>query len=79
MTTTTTTRANRDPITTNGGKILKQIQFVLCSHCFWNASFLGREVGRICPSCKGSTINSMQLAETYSPVKGFGAKNVKKA
>ena len=78
MTTTTTIIANRDPIT-NGGKILKQIQFVLCSHCFWNASFLGREVGRICPSCKGSTLNSMQLAETYGPVKGFVAQNVKKA
>lgn len=78
MTTTATIIANRDPIT-NGGKISKQIQFVLCSHCFWNASFFGREVGRICPSCKGSTINSMQLAETYGPDKGFAAQNVKKA
>lgn len=79
MTTTTTTIiANRDPIT-NGGKISKQVQFVLCSHCFWNASFLRPEVSRICPSCKGSSINSMPLAGTYVPVKRFAAENVKKA
>ncbi|MDQ5875440.1 MAG: hypothetical protein M3288_01215 [Thermoproteota archaeon] len=61
MNATTTIIANQDPIT-NDGKISKQVKFVLCSHCFWNASLLGREVGRICPACKGSTINSMPLA-----------------
>ncbi|HWS20111.1 MAG TPA: hypothetical protein VN239_05440 [Nitrososphaera sp.] len=64
MTTTTTIIADQGP-TTNAGKISKQVQFALCSHCFWCASLLGRRLGKVCPSCKGSsTINSIPLAGT---------------
>ncbi|MDQ3967540.1 MAG: hypothetical protein M3275_03990 [Thermoproteota archaeon] len=63
MTTTTTIIADQGPIT-NAGKISKQVEFALCSHCFWCASFLGLRLGKVCPSCKGSNINSIPLAGT---------------
>ncbi|HZA48576.1 MAG TPA: hypothetical protein VE521_06605 [Nitrososphaera sp.] len=63
MTTTTTIIADQGPIT-NAGKISKQVEFALCSHCFWCASFLGLRLSKVCPSCKGSNINSIPLAGT---------------
>lgn len=64
MTTTTTTIIEDQGQIRDATKISKQIQFALCSHCFWCASFLVRRLGQVCPSCKGSTINSMPLAGT---------------
>ncbi|MDQ3807479.1 MAG: hypothetical protein M3298_04850 [Thermoproteota archaeon] len=64
MTTTTTTTIIADQgLRSSDGKISKQVQFALCSHCFWCASFLARRLGDVCPSCKGSTINSIPLSK----------------
>ena len=76
MTTTTTTTviAEQGPIT-NAGKISKQVQFALCSHCFWCASSLDGRLGKVCPSCKGSTIDSIPLTGTQMLVDNSIAKS----
>jgi hypothetical protein len=48
----------------NGAKISKQIKFVLCSYCFWCASFISHSADEVCPLCRGSTINSIPLVST---------------
>ena len=74
MTTTTTIIADHRPIT-NVDKISKQVQFALCSYCFWCASSLHGRLGKVCPSCKGSTIGSIPLAGTQTLVDNYAAKN----
>ncbi|MDQ4015138.1 MAG: hypothetical protein M3136_05185 [Thermoproteota archaeon] len=75
MTTTTTIIANRDPVR-NVGRISKQVQFALCSYCFWCASSLDGRLGKVCPSCKGSTIDSIPLAGTQMLADNSTAKSV---
>jgi hypothetical protein len=75
MTTTATIIANHGPIT-NVGKISKQVQFALCSYCFWCASSLDGRLGKVCPSCKGSTIDSIPLSGTQMLVDDYAAKSV---
>ncbi|HEX6282375.1 MAG TPA: hypothetical protein VFZ67_09130 [Nitrososphaera sp.] len=77
MTTTTTTTiiADRGPIT-NIGRISKQVEFALCSYCFWCASSLDGRLGKVCPSCKGSTIDSIPLAGTQMLVDNYTTKSV---
>ena len=79
MTTTTTTIIEDQGQIRDATKISKQIQFALCSHCFWCASFLGRRLGQVCPSCKGSTINSMPLAGTYKPINECAPGHIEQA
>jgi hypothetical protein len=76
MTTTITIIADQSSIT-NVDKPSKQVQFVLCSYCFWCASSFHGRLGKVCPSCKGSTIGSIPLAETQMPVDNYAAKRVK--
>jgi hypothetical protein len=57
-------------------KISKQVQFALCSYCFWCASSLHGRLGEICPSCKGSTIDSIPLAGKQTLVDNYAAESV---
>jgi hypothetical protein len=74
-TTTTTIIADEGP-KINVGKISKQVQFGLCSYCFWCASSLHGRLGEICPSCKGSTIDSIPLAGIQTLVDNCAAESV---
>lgn len=74
-TTTTTIIADEGP-KINIGKISKQVQFALCSYCFWCASSLHGRLGKVCPSCKGSTIGSIPLAGTQMLVDNYAAKSI---
>jgi len=75
MATTTTIIADRDPVT-NVDRISKQVQFALCSYCFWCASSLDGRLGKVCPSCKGSTIDSIPLTGTQMLVDNSTANGV---
>jgi hypothetical protein len=58
METTVTTIVRKE----NSGRISRQVQFALCSSCFWCASYLDGKGVEKCPSCEGNTVESMPVA-----------------
>jgi hypothetical protein len=76
MTTTITTIIADQGPKINVDRVSKQVQFALCSYCFWCASSLHGRLGKVCPSCKGSTIDSIPLAGTQMLVDNYAAKRV---
>ena len=43
-------------------RISKQVNFILCSSCFWSASLLDARELEVCPSCKSVKLESMPVA-----------------
>lgn len=52
----------------NQNRISKQVNFMLCTSCFWSASLLEPRALERCPTCKDDKLDSIPVAgnEMYS-------------
>jgi hypothetical protein len=47
-----------------GNRISKQVNFTLCSSCFWSASLLDARGLGMCPLCKSNKLDFMPITGT---------------